>query len=62
MFRLGGCLLSTHFVRNATERRLFNLCELQFKEVQQAQVNERQAADSKRRLTWGQIAHVDGGD
>jgi osomolarity two-component system sensor histidine kinase SLN1 len=47
-------LIYTHYMRENAERRLYTLREqlkVQFKATQKAQVNERQAADSKRRLT-----------
>jgi osomolarity two-component system sensor histidine kinase SLN1 len=47
-------VLYTHYVREQSERRLFILrtrLDSQFKRMRQAQVNERAAADSKRRLT-----------
>lgn len=47
-------ILYVHYVREVAERRLFTLrdqLKTQFKATQKAQVNERRAADSKRRLT-----------
>ncbi|EGN91820.1 Tco5, signal transduction HAMP domain histidine kinase [Serpula lacrymans var. lacrymans S7.3] len=47
-------LLFVHYMNENSERRLFILREqlkLQFKATQKAQINERKAADSKRRLT-----------
>ncbi|THH05365.1 hypothetical protein EW145_g4855 [Phellinidium pouzarii] len=47
-------LLYIHFKREATERRNFALrmqLKVQFRATQKAQVNERKASDSKRRLT-----------
>lgn len=47
-------ILYVHYVREVAERRLFTLrdqLKTQFKATQKAQVNERKAADSKRRLT-----------
>lgn len=47
-------ILYVHYVREVSERRLFTLrdqLKTQFKATQKAQVNERNAADSKRRLT-----------
>ncbi|KAH9945766.1 hypothetical protein B0H21DRAFT_693809 [Amylocystis lapponica] len=53
-------LLYTHYMRENAERRLYTLrdqLKIQFRATQKAQVNERKAADSKRRLTSG-IAQV----
>jgi len=47
-------LLYVHYMRENAERRLYSLrdqLKVQFRATQQAQVNERKAADSKRRLT-----------
>ena len=47
-------ILYVHYVREVAERRLFTLrdqLKTQYKATQKAQVNERKAADSKRRLT-----------
>lgn len=47
-------LIYVHYKRESSERRLFILrdeLKMQFKATQKAQVNERMAADSKRRLT-----------
>ncbi|KAI0726397.1 hybrid sensor histidine kinase [Fomitopsis betulina] len=47
-------LLYIHFMRENAERRLYALrdqLKIQFRATQKAQVNERKAADSKRRLT-----------
>lgn len=47
-------LLYVHYMREHVERRTYSLrdqLKIQFKATQKAQVNERQAADSKRRLT-----------
>ncbi|KAI0352098.1 hypothetical protein OH77DRAFT_816660 [Trametes cingulata] len=47
-------LLYVHFMRENAERRLYTLrdqLKVQFRATQKAQVNERKAADSKRRLT-----------
>ncbi|KAF9560107.1 hypothetical protein CPC08DRAFT_708306 [Agrocybe pediades] len=47
-------LIYVHYVRESSERRLYTLrdqLKIQFKATQKAQVNERKAADSKRRLT-----------
>ncbi|KIP07109.1 hypothetical protein PHLGIDRAFT_71543 [Phlebiopsis gigantea 11061_1 CR5-6] len=47
-------LLYVHFMRENAERRLYTLrdqLKVQFLATQKAQVNERKAADSKRRLT-----------
>ncbi|TCD67927.1 hypothetical protein EIP91_011791 [Steccherinum ochraceum] len=47
-------LLYLHFMRETAERRLYTLrdqLKVQFRATQKAQVNERKAADSKRRLT-----------
>ena len=47
-------ILYVHYMREVAERRLFTLrdqLKTQFKATQKAQVNERKAADSKRRLT-----------
>jgi len=47
-------LLYVHYMREKAERRLYTLrdqLKVQFRATQQAQVNERVASDSKRRLT-----------
>ncbi|GBE86745.1 hypothetical protein SCP_0906260 [Sparassis crispa] len=47
-------LLYIHFMRESAERRLYTLrdqLKIQFRATQKAQVNERKASDSKRRLT-----------
>jgi len=47
-------LLYMHYMREHVERRMYTLrdqLKIQFKATQKAQVNERKAADSKRRLT-----------
>jgi len=47
-------LLYIHYMRESAERRLYTLrdqLKVQFRATQKAQVNERKAADSKRRLT-----------
>lgn len=47
-------LLWLHYLRENADRRLYSLREqlkIQFRATQKAQINERQAADSKRRLT-----------
>ena len=47
-------LLYIHYMRENAERRLYTLrdqLKVQFRATQKAQVNERKAADSKRRLT-----------
>jgi osomolarity two-component system sensor histidine kinase SLN1 len=47
-------LIYVHYVSESYERRLYNLrdqLKVQFKEKQKAQLNERSAWDSKRRLT-----------
>jgi osomolarity two-component system sensor histidine kinase SLN1 len=47
-------LLYVHYMREHAERRLYTLrdqLKVQFRATQKAQVNERKAADSKRRLT-----------
>ncbi|KZT67331.1 hypothetical protein DAEQUDRAFT_729184 [Daedalea quercina L-15889] len=47
-------LLYIHYMRENAERRLYSLrdqLKVQFRATQKAQVNERKAADSKRRLT-----------
>jgi len=47
-------LLYIHYMRENAERRLYTLrdqLKIQFRATQKAQVNERKAADSKRRLT-----------
>ncbi|EIN05969.1 hypothetical protein PUNSTDRAFT_145366 [Punctularia strigosozonata HHB-11173 SS5] len=49
-----GFLLYVHYMREVSERRMYNLrdqLKIQFRATQKAQVNERKAADSKRRLT-----------
>lgn len=49
-----GFLLYIHYMRENAERRLYTLrdqLKVQFRATQKAQVNERKAADSKRRLT-----------
>ena len=47
-------LLYAHYTRENVERRMYTLrdqLKVQYKATQKAQVNERKAADSKRRLT-----------
>ncbi|KAF8902397.1 hypothetical protein CPB84DRAFT_1678868 [Gymnopilus junonius] len=47
-------LIYVHYVRESSERRLYTLrdqLKIQFKATQKAQINERNASDSKRRLT-----------
>ncbi|TFK71678.1 hypothetical protein BDN72DRAFT_895509 [Pluteus cervinus] len=47
-------LLYVHYIRESSERRLFTLrdqLKVQYRATQKAQINERQAAESKRRLT-----------
>lgn len=47
-------LIYVHYMRESSERRLYTLrdqLKVQYKATQKAQVNERKAADSKRRLT-----------
>ncbi|KAH9479238.1 hypothetical protein JR316_0007826 [Psilocybe cubensis] len=47
-------LIYVHYVRESSERRLYTLrdqLKIQFKATQKAQINERKASDSKRRLT-----------
>jgi len=47
-------LLWLHYLRENADRRLYSLrdqLKIQFRATQKAQVNERKAADSKRRLT-----------
>jgi osomolarity two-component system sensor histidine kinase SLN1 len=47
-------LLYVHYMREHAERRLYSLrdqLKVQFRATQKAQVNERKASDSKRRLT-----------
>ena len=47
-------LLYMHYRREHVERKMYTLrdrLKIQFKATQKAQVNERKAADSKRRLT-----------
>lgn len=47
-------LIYVHYMRESSERRLYTLrdqLKIQFKATQKAQINERKAADSKRRLT-----------
>ncbi|KAJ3558702.1 hypothetical protein NM688_g766 [Phlebia brevispora] len=47
-------LLYVHYMRENAERRLYTLrdqLKIQFRATQKAQINERKAADSKRRLT-----------
>ncbi|CAL1717262.1 unnamed protein product [Somion occarium] len=49
-----GFLLYVHYMREHAERRMYTLrdqLKVQFRATQKAQVNERKAADSKRRLT-----------
>ncbi|KAH9939060.1 uncharacterized protein BXZ73DRAFT_44250 [Epithele typhae] len=56
-----GFLLYLHYMRENAERRLYTLrdqLKVQFRATQKAQVNERKAADSKRRLTSGRYAQV----
>ncbi|PPQ93876.1 hypothetical protein CVT25_013585 [Psilocybe cyanescens] len=50
----GRILIYVHYVRESSERRLYTLrdqLKIQFKATQKAQINERKASDSKRRLT-----------
>ena len=60
MYRLGLRSFSVHGTHDSirmddqTERRLYSLrdqLKVQFRATQKAQVNERKASDSKRRLT-----------
>ena len=54
MYRLGLRFFSVHGHHDQTERRLYSLrdqLKVQFRATQKAQVNERKASDSKRRLT-----------
>ncbi|KAF7309943.1 Histidine kinase [Mycena indigotica] len=47
-------IIYSHYKREMAERRLYSLrsqLKIQFKETQRAQINERKASDSKRRLT-----------
>ncbi|KIM44414.1 hypothetical protein M413DRAFT_442397 [Hebeloma cylindrosporum] len=47
-------LIYVHYVQESSERRLYTLrdqLKIQFKATQKAQINERKASDSKRRLT-----------
>ncbi|KAJ6619945.1 hypothetical protein B0H10DRAFT_1912522 [Mycena sp. CBHHK59/15] len=47
-------LIYAHYMREVSERRLYSLrnqLKIQFKATQRAQINERKASDSKRRLT-----------
>ncbi|KAF8075156.1 hypothetical protein FPV67DRAFT_1476207 [Lyophyllum atratum] len=47
-------LIYVHYMRESSERRLYTLrdqLKIQYKATQKAQVNERKAAESKRRLT-----------
>ncbi|TFK39719.1 hypothetical protein BDQ12DRAFT_681093 [Crucibulum laeve] len=47
-------LIYIHYMRESSERRLYTLrdqLKIQYKATQKAQINERKAADSKRRLT-----------
>ncbi|KAF9525965.1 hypothetical protein CPB83DRAFT_858706 [Crepidotus variabilis] len=47
-------LIYVHYMRESSERRLFTLrdqLKVQYKATQKAQINERKAAESKRRLT-----------
>ncbi|EJD07512.1 uncharacterized protein FOMMEDRAFT_150045 [Fomitiporia mediterranea MF3/22] len=49
-----GFLLYIHYMKEVAERRLYELrdrLKIQFKATQMAQVNERKASESKRRLT-----------
>ena len=49
-------LLYIHYMRENAERRLYTLrdqLKVSYRATQKAQVNERKAADSKRRLTRG---------
>ncbi|KAG5725064.1 Signal transduction histidine-protein kinase BarA [Termitomyces sp. T112] len=53
-FLFHSFLLYVHYMRENSERRLYTLrdqLKVQYKATQKAQVNERKAADSKRRLT-----------
>ncbi|KAL0953952.1 hypothetical protein HGRIS_005113 [Hohenbuehelia grisea] len=54
-------LIYVHYMRESSERRLFTLrdqLKIQFKATQKAQVNERKAADSKRRLTSSECPSI----
>ncbi|KAJ7251329.1 hypothetical protein C8J57DRAFT_672644 [Mycena rebaudengoi] len=47
-------IIYAHYIREVSERRLYSLrnqLKIQFKATQRAQINERKASDSKRRLT-----------
>ncbi|KAF8159373.1 hypothetical protein B0H34DRAFT_703185 [Crassisporium funariophilum] len=47
-------LIYVHYMRESSERRLYTLrdqLKIQYKATQKAQINERKASDSKRRLT-----------
>ncbi|GLB41632.1 putative his Kinase A (phosphoacceptor) domain containing protein [Lyophyllum shimeji] len=53
-FVFHGFLIYVHYMRESSERRLYTLrdqLKMQYKATQKAQINERKAADSKRRLT-----------
>ncbi|KAI0296554.1 hypothetical protein B0F90DRAFT_1636279 [Multifurca ochricompacta] len=56
-----GFLVCVHYMLETSERRLYILrdqLEVQFRATQNAQINERKAADSKRRLTSCQCGVV----
>ncbi|KAF6761807.1 hypothetical protein DFP72DRAFT_879693 [Ephemerocybe angulata] len=47
-------LIYVHYIRESSERRLYTLrdqLKIQYRATQKAQINERKASDSKRRLT-----------
>ncbi|KAJ7781908.1 hypothetical protein DFH07DRAFT_791958 [Mycena maculata] len=53
-FLFNAFLIYAHYMKEISERRLYTLrnqLKIQFKATQRAQINERKASDSKRRLT-----------
>ncbi|CAA7265140.1 unnamed protein product [Cyclocybe aegerita] len=54
LFIFQSFLIYVHYMRESSERRLYRLrdqLKIQYKATQKAQINERKASDSKRRLT-----------
>ncbi|KAF8806887.1 hypothetical protein BYT27DRAFT_7140360 [Phlegmacium glaucopus] len=54
LFVFHSFLIYVHYMRESSERRLYTLrdqLKIQYKATQKAQINERKASDSKRRLT-----------
>ncbi|KAJ7509919.1 hypothetical protein B0H11DRAFT_1961525 [Mycena galericulata] len=53
-FLFNAFIIYAHYMKEMSERRLYTLrnqLKIQFKATQRAQINERKASDSKRRLT-----------